>query len=348
MSKAGRWGSVLAGTAVATVLLFAPGADAQVLLPYVPDSDWGRLPGDREWGAVSGVMPAPDGGLWALDRCGQNHCADRPDWNPVVKLDADGNLEKEFGAGMMSWPHGFYLDHEGNVWVADAEGFQEIDDGKGHAVYKFSGDGELLMTLGEPGVAGSDRSHFAHPNDVAVDRNGNIYVADGHRPNGNNRIVKFDRNGDYLTEWGELGNDPGQFNEPHAVAIDSRGRVFVGDRYNNRVQIFTPDGEFVEAWSQFGRPSGVYITDDDILLVADSESNIERDQRGWARGVRIGSAVDGWVRAFIPDDTEPNPGESGTSFAEWAAMDADGNVYTGEIGPQNMRKWVPLYEWWNP
>lgn len=325
----------------------APALGAQ-LTPYGPDGDWGRLPGDREWGAVSGVMPAPDGGLWALDRCGQNSCLDRPSWNPVVKLDADGNVVKEFGAGMMSWPHGFYLDHEGNVWVADAEGFQETADDMGHAVYKFSNDGELLMTLGEPGVPGSDERHFANPNDVAVAKNGDIYVADGHRPNGNNRVVKFDRDGNFLMEWGEEGHGPGQFDEPHAVDIDSRGRVFVGDRYNNRVQIFTPEGEYLESWSQFGRPSGVYITDDDLLLVADSESNVRRDQRGWARGVRIGSARDGWVRAFIPDDTEVDPNESGTSFAEWAAMDAEGNVYTGEIGPQNMRKWVPFYEWWKP
>jgi len=341
--------AVLAAVAVPGASIFAPEAEAQVLTPYVPDADWGRLPGDRDWGAVSGVMPDPsDGGLWVLDRCGQNSCLDAPERHPVVKLDAEGNVVREFGAGMTSWPHGLYLDHEGNVWVADAEGFQETPDDLGHVVYKFSPRGELLLTLGEAGVRGSDEGHFAHPNDVAVDRDGNIYVADGHRPEGNNRIVKFDRNGNYVTEWGEEGSAPGQFDEPHAVEVDPQGRVYVGDRYNNRVQIFTPDGEFIESWTQFGRPSGIYITDEGLIVVADSESNVPRDQRGWRRGIRIGSIDDGWVRAFVPDDTEINPDESGTSFAEWAAMDEEGNIYTGEVGPRNMRKFVPLFEWWKP
>lgn len=318
-------------------------AQSQVLTPYRPDDDWGRLPGDREWGAVSGVMPAPDGGLWALDRCGENSCLGHPDTDPVVKLDADGNLEKSFGAGMFSWPHGFYLDDGGNVWVTDAEGFEEVDDGKGHAVYKFSPDGELLMTLGEPGVPGDDTAHFDSPSDVVVAENGDVFVVDGHGSGGNNRVMKFDADGDFLRQWGRTGVERGEFRDPHALAIDSRGRVFVGDRGNSRIQIFTQEGEFLEEWTQFGRPSGIYITDDDVILVADSESNAERNQRGWARGIRIGSARDGWVRAFIPDDTEPNPNQSPTSGAEWAAMDDEGNVYGGEIGPRNLQRWVPLY-----
>ena len=339
--------SLVTAAAVALGALAASAATApaqsQVLTPYRPDDDWGRLPGDREWGAVSGVMPAPDGGLWVLDRCGQNSCLDRPGVDPVIKLDSDGNVVKSFGAGMFSWPHGFYLDGRGNVWVADAEGFQEVDDDRGHAVYKFSPDGELLMTLGEPGVPGSDTAHFTRPSDVVVADNGDVFVVDGHGSDGNNRVMKFDGDGDFLRQWGETGVARGEFRDPHALAIDSRGRVFVGDRGNSRIQLFTRDGEFLEEWTQFGRPSGIYITDDDVILVADSESNVERNQRGWARGIRIGSARDGWVRAFIPDDTEPNPNDSPTSGAEWAAMDDEGNVYGGEIGPQNLQRWVPLY-----
>lgn len=334
-------------TLAAVVVLGALAAEAaaqqQVLMPYRPDDDWGRLPGDREWGAVTGVMPAPDGGLWVLERCGQNSCLDRPGVDPVLKLDAEGNLVKSFGAGLFSWPHGFFLDHEGHVWVADAEGFQETEDGKGHAVYKFSPGGELLMTLGEPGVPGSDTAHFTRPSDVVVAPTGVIYVVDGHGADGNNRVVAFDADGTFLREWGGTGVAYGEFRDPHALAIDSRGRVFVGDRGNSRIQIFTPEGEFLEAWTQFGRPSGLYITDDDVILVADSESNVRRNQRGWARGIRIGSARDGWVRAFIPDDTETDPDASSTSGAEWAAMDAEGNVYGGEIGPRNLQRWVPLY-----
>ena len=342
MSKALHRGLGLS-LAVATALaVFGSQARAQVNSSmYVPDSEWGD-PDDRDWGAVSGVWPTDDGGLWIIDRCGANTCLDS-DVNPIVKLDAEGNIVQEFGAGMFSWPHGLSLDSEGNIWIADAEGFQSRDDDLGHAVYKFSPDGELLMTLGEPGVAGDDESHFNMPNQALVGEDGAIFVADGHGAGGNNRIMKFDADGNFLMEWGETGAENGEFRDPHTLAIDSRGRLFVGDRSNSRIQIFTQDGEFIEEWTQFGRPSGLYITDDDLLLSADSESNVGRGQRGWQRGVYIGSAQDGWVRAFIPDDTETNPDESGTSFAEWAAMDESGHVYTGEIGPQDMRRWIPLF-----
>lgn len=318
-------------------------SQSNVLTPYRPDDDWGVLPGDREWGAVTGVMPAPDGGLWVLERCGQNSCLDRPETDPVVKLDEEGKLVKSFGADMFSWPHGFYLDDEGNIWVADAEGFEEVEDDKGHAVYKFAPDGELLMTLGEPGHPGSDTEHFTRPSDVVVAENGDIFVVDGHGSDGNNRVMKFDSDGSFLRQWGSTGVAQGEFRDPHALAIDSRGRLFVGDRGNSRIQIFSQDGGFLEEWTQFGRPSGIYITDGDVILVADSESNVGRNQRGWGRGIRIGMASDGWVRAFIPDDTEPTPDDSPTSGAEWAAMDEEGNVYGGEIGPQDLQRWVPLY-----
>lgn len=337
-----RRGITLTLALVAAAAFFGADLLAQQghLEPYRPDPEWGHQ--EREWGAVSGVWPAEDGGLWLLDRCGANTCLDS-DANPVVKLDADGNIEQEWGAGMFSWPHGLHIDPEGYVWVVDAEGFVSRDDDLGHVVQKFTQDGELLLTLGEPGVAGDDENHFRMPNDVAVSENGDIFVGDGHGADGNNRIVKFDSDGNFLMEWGQTGAENGEFRDPHTLVFDSQGRLFVGDRSNSRIQIFTQDGEFIEEWTQFGRPSGLFITDDDILLSADSESNVGRGQRGWARGIRIGSARDGWVRAIILDDTTINPDESGTSFAEWAAMDDEGNVYSGEIGPQNMRKWVPLY-----
>jgi sugar lactone lactonase YvrE len=168
--------------------------------------------------------------------------------------------------------------------------------------------------------------------------NGDIFVADGHDAGGNNRIVKFSRDGRYITEWGSTGQADGEFIDPHALAMDSEGRLFVGDRGNSRIQIFTQDGEHLATWTQFGRPSGLFIDADDILYSADSESNATRNP-GWKRGIRIGSARDGFVKAFIPDP-EPDQDNSGTSAAEGVAVDAAGNVYGAEVGPQAVKKYV--------
>lgn len=344
-SRAGNVSRPVASVALGITLGVAlPGSLQAQLNPYRPVDDWGNLAEGREWGAVTGVHPARDGGLWVMERCGGQFCFDRPDVNPILKLDADGNVVRQFGAGLFSWPHGLFVDHEENVWATDAEGARGVEgDGKGHAVYKFSPAGDLLMTLGEPGVAGSDPHHFDQPNDVLVLPSGEIFVADGHGNDGNNRVLKYDADGNFLMEWGGTGVENGSFREPHTLSADSRGRIFVGDRGNNRIQIFTAEGEFLEEWTQFGRPSGIFITPDDVILVADSDSNPQRNLRGWSRGIRIGSARDGWVRYLIPDP-EPDPVNAYTSGAEFVAMDENGVVWGGEIGPRNLQKYVPLYD----
>ena len=135
-------------------------------------------------------------------------------------------------------------------------------------------------------------------------------MADGHNSGGNNRIVKFSADGEFLMSFGETGTGPGQFRDPHALAMDSMGRLFVGDRANNRIQLFDQEGNFIEEWLQFGRPSGIFITADDTIYVADSESTSEANP-GFGRGIRIGSAVDGAVHYYLPDDVsdlEPRRG----------------------------------------
>jgi DNA-binding beta-propeller fold protein YncE len=108
------------------------------------------------------------------------------------------------------------------------------------------------------------------PSSVLVAPNGDIFVGDGHGGESNNRIVKFDKTGKYIKEWGTKGSGPGQFDTPHALAMDSQGRLFVGNRNNNRVDIFDPEGKFIASWPQFSRPSGVYIDAKDTIYVADS------------------------------------------------------------------------------
>src|SRR6185436_32192 len=125
----------------------------------------------------------------------------------------------------------------------------------GHQVFKFSPDGKVLMTLGEAGVRGSDQTHFTSPSSVAVAANGDIFVADGHEVNGNNRVVKLSKDGKFIRAWGRTGYAPGEFRSLHALAIDMRGRVFVADRGNNRIHLFDQEGKFLQTWTQFGTPS---------------------------------------------------------------------------------------------
>jgi sugar lactone lactonase YvrE len=150
--------------------------------------------------------------------------------------------------------------------------------------------------------------------------------------------VKFTADGRFLMEFGTTGSGIGEFRDPHALAIDSQGRLFVGDRGNKRIQIFDQEGNHLATWTQFGSPSGIYIDDDDTLYVADSDSNATRNP-GWRRGIYIGNARDGWVTGFI-QDPEPNPDGGVTSGAEGVAIDADGNVYGAEVGPRTLRKYV--------
>jgi sugar lactone lactonase YvrE len=138
--------------------------------------------------------------------------------------------------------------------------------------------------------------------------------------------------------WGKSGTGPGEFDQPHSLAFDSKGRLFVADRNNNRIQIFDQNGKFLLEWAQFSRPSGVYIDKHDNLYSADSESgSVSRNHPGWKRGIRIGSAKDGKVVAFIPD---PDENATGTSAAEGVVVDANGVIYGAEVGPKDVKKYV--------
>lgn len=322
----------------AITLAAAAAAQNSAPNPYRTVEGWAQLPDGREWGATSAVYPANDGEhIWIAERCGTNLCVGS-DVDPVLLFDQDGKVVRSFGAGMITWPHGIYVDADDNVWVADAVGYAPVPDGVGHTIMKFSPDGELLMQLGKEGVAGDGTDVFNKPSDMLVAPNGDIFVADGHDATGNNRIIKFDKNGKFLMQWGSEGGDHGEFRDPHALAMDSAGRLFVGDRGNSRIQIFSQGGEHLATWTQFGRPSGLFIDENDVLYSADSESNARRNG-GWQRGIRIGSAKDGFVTAFIPDP-ETDQDNSGTSGAEGVAVDAHGNIYGAEVGPKAIKKYV--------
>jgi sugar lactone lactonase YvrE len=305
--------------------------------PYRLDANWLKMPAGRKIGQVTGVDIDPDGkSVWVFDRCGVRDCVNST-LNPIEKFDASGNLVVGFGQGLFNHPHGFYVDREGNVWTTDNTG----GDGKGHQVIKFSPAGKVLLTLGKGGVAGDGPDMFNAPTDVAVARNGDIIVSDGHGGNTNARIVKFTSGGKFIAAWGKRGSGPGEFGVNHSVAIDSAGRIFVADRSNNRIEIFSPDGMFLGEWKQFGRPSGLFIDKNDILYVTDSESNTAQNP-GFKRGVRIGGVKDGKVTAFIPD---PDPAKEGTGAAsntwgECVAADDAGNVYVGMYDAGTVNRYV--------
>jgi sugar lactone lactonase YvrE len=313
--------------------------------PYMTHRNWGVLPEGRDWGRVSGVYVDPAGEtVWAFERCGGDDCITSDD-PTVLRFRPDGTLLTSFGADMFVRPHGMYVDGEGNVWVTDGRAAREAEIAqapdaarKGNQVVKFSPEGEVLMVLGTPGVTGDPPEALNQPNDVIVAPSGEILVAEGHGPQGVNRISRFSADGSYLGSFGEPGSGPGQFNVPHAMAFDSQGRLFVADRGNSRIQIFDADYGFVAEWRQFGRPNDVFIDDDDTMFVLDSESGDERNP-GMQRGIYIGSARDGSLSAFVPPHPERPP--LGT-IGEGIAVDAAGNVFVGEVSVNGMTMFMPM------
>jgi streptogramin lyase len=338
--------------------------------PFQTVANYFKLPAGRTWGSTSAVEIDKDGrSIWVAERCGQNSCADpatgeMSKLDPILKFDASGNLVKSFGAGMVAFAHGIFVDRDGNIWVTDANDNRPrpargAPAGTpappapaklvGHQVIKFSPEGKVLMTIGKAGVAGAPPDALTEPNDVVVAPNGDIFVAEGHSGQNTNaapdtiaRISKFDKNGKFIKSWGKLGSGPGEFRTPHSLAIDQRGRLFVADRGNVRLQLFDLDGKFLLETKEFSRISGLFIDRNDLLYAADSESSVTSHPGNWKRGIRVGSAKDLKVMYLIPDPDNPDPAKttSGTSAAEGVAVDAQGNVYGAEVGPKAVKKYV--------
>ena len=302
--------------------------------------DWAALPDDREWGSTAGIDIGPDGHVWAYDRCGglalAGGCEENSDRDPIFKFNKDtGEIMAAFGAGLMVLPHGLHVDDDGNVWVTDSQGNESGT--KGHQVIKFSPEGDELMRLGTAGQPGSGPGQLNEPCDVITAPNGDIFVSDGHSGQGANpppgatgRILKFDSEGNFIKEWGEIGFRPGQFRTPHAMEFDSQGRLYVADRGNHRIQIFDQEGELLDTYMQYSRISGLFITADDTLYAIDSESGVG-NHPGWKTGVRIGPAGEDRLTGFVP----PHPHETRVLqgvAGEGVAVDGDGNIYAAE-GP---------------
>jgi len=328
--------SVKSALALAALVAFSSAAFAQdIPSPFgAPENQWATPPAGKPWGSSAGIERGPKGEIWAIDRCGANSC-DGSDKNPIVLLDMKtGTAKKAIGAGLFVFPHGLHVDKQGNIWVTD--GGVSKDGAKGLQVIKLSPDGKVLLRLGTAGQRGNDESHFQSPSDVVTAPNGDIFVSDGHAPipnivpaGLNMRVMKFSPEGKFIIQWGKPGSGKDGLNNPHGLAFDARGRLFVADRANARTLIFSQDGKLLAEWKQFGRPSGFYIAGDRLYAI-DADSTEQTHPGGWRKGVWIGSISKGSAEAFVPDDTA----------GEGVVVAPDGNMYGAvNVAPRGITRY---------
>jgi len=252
---------------------------------------------------------------------------------PVQVFSPDGKLVKFWKPedGLFKNPHTIRFDSSGGLWIVDT---------LAQTVRKFSTDGKVLMTIGTPNEAGADQTHMNQPNDVAFASNGDIYVSDGY---GNDRVVVFDKTGKYLRSWGNLGQRPGEFSQPHSIVLDSKDRVYVADRNNARIQVFDSKGKFLSEWKNIVTPWALAITKDDEIYVCGSSpmlwSEIPENQ--------VNLATPPKDQLFMKLDTQGRlkqlwmiPGEIG--WIHSIAVAADGSVYVGEVRGNRPRRFVPV------
>lgn len=230
-------------------ILLVMGMAAAAEAPYV-SAGFLAIPAEVKLGPMSAVELDRKGNIYVLHR-------GEP---PLLAFDSNGKYKGGFGTGQFKVAHGLRADRAGNIWTTD-NGL--------HVLRQFSPKGEVLATLGENGVPGGDEKHFRAPDDLVFASNGDIYVADS----GNGRIVRLNKNGKFVGQFGKKGKGPGEFATAHGLAIDSKDRIYVADRGNKRVQVFTSAGEFVAEWGGFGNPFGLLVSGKQLLV---SEGDINR------------------------------------------------------------------------
>jgi len=230
---------------------------------------------------------------------------------PIMVFDRNGKFLRGWGKGMFKTTHFLRVDPAGNVWVTDRGNMQ---------AYKFSARGQLLLTIGQKGVTGDNHSRVAFNGmaDLAVAKNGQIFIADGEGPN--TRVVEFSRDGKFVRWWGGKGNGPGEFNVPHSIAIDAKGRLYVADRSNNRIQIFDQSGKFLDQWTNFGTPWGLFVRKDLIYVVDGTENN----------RLLVAGISDGRILTKIDHLSNPTA----------VAVDSRGAIYVAEVNGANLKKFV--------
>lgn len=240
--------------------------------------------------------------------------------DPIVVFDSDGSYLRSFGRDIeFANEHGLRIDRHDNVWVTDNHN---------HTVMKFSNDGELLMTLGVEGQAGTTDETFDGPADIAFGPSDELYVADGY---GNSRVVKFDAEGNFVKAWGTPGSGPGQFDLVHSVAVDSQGNIYASDQQNDRIQIFDSEGSLLRTWTHLGTTLSIFITPEDEVWVISLRDHVENINYDTLAG-RI-------MRVDI--DTGEILGAM-ESPGHWIDVSRTGEIFIGSL-TGNVFKW---YEGW--
>ncbi|MBV8902369.1 MAG: hypothetical protein JOZ22_01940 [Acidobacteriia bacterium] len=281
-------------------------------LNYVAVENSLTLPAGVTMGAPASVAFDSHGHIIVLNRGPQ----------PLIEFDEKGTFVRSFGEGLFTRSHGLHIDRAGNIWATDVGG---------HTVMKLSPQGQVLLTLGTKGQSGewneAAQSHkFNEPNDVAIGANGDIFVVQGHTPGrGDPRVLKFDKNGNFLKTWGGKGTEPGQFEVAHGIAMDAKGMLWVTDRENQRVQIFDQDGKFVREMKYAGLPCGLTIGSDAIYMV-----------NGFA-GQLLKLDMNGNVLAATG---KPGKGLGEFGEAHFVAVSPKGEIYVADTVNATLHKFV--------
>lgn len=258
----------------------------------------------------------------AFDRAGNMIVLTRSK-EAFYEFDASGAFLRSYGGNMFTRAHGIKVDAEGNIWATDVGG---------HAVYKVDRTGKLLLTLGTKGEAGewneaAGSRKLNQPTDVAIAANGDLFVSQGHTPgaNGDARVLKFDKDGKFLTQWGGKGNEPGKFQVAHGLAIDPQGNLWVADRENQRIQVFTPAGGFVREMKFAGLPCSIAIGPRQVFMV-----------NGFA-GQIVQMDLNGKVQAVLGKPGK-GPGEFGEAHV--MAMSPKGEIFVADSVNATLQKFV--------
>jgi len=292
---------------------------------YVVDVTWPRKPDHFKWGQMPGITVDNQDQVYIFTRS-----------QPAVQVyKTDGTFLRAWNIEDFSGAHYIRIGPEGNVWTANINS---------HVVLKYSPEGKLLLTLGEPGRAGADQGHFDKPTDIAVLPTGDIFVSDGY---GNRRIVHFDAAGKYIDQWGQEGTKPGRFALPHSIVADSKGRLYVADRENARIQVFDTKGKLLAVWAELITPWGLWLTKDNELWVCGS-SPVKDDTGKWLvypppDQLLMKLSLKGEVLLRVPlQKTAVPPGKPGElSWVHGIAVDSQGNLYLSDIQGSRAQKFSP-------